>query len=179
MANRLFDLTGRVALVTGGNRGLGLAMAGALAAAGASVAIAARDQERARQAAADLGGSGQRVTSRRSTLLIPRPVHRWSSRFVAVREGRHPGQQRRRQHTQAPAGLHQFRLVGGDQVEPVRRVPPLPARAPRSWRRAAAARSSISVRCCLCSAAHSCSKSRESGLLAWLTLTATTLRERS
>jgi NAD(P)-dependent dehydrogenase (short-subunit alcohol dehydrogenase family) len=38
----LFDLTGRNALITGGSKGLGLAMARALAGAGASVVIAAR-----------------------------------------------------------------------------------------------------------------------------------------
>jgi NAD(P)-dependent dehydrogenase (short-subunit alcohol dehydrogenase family) len=50
-----FKLHGRKALVTGGNRGLGLAFATALAQAGAQVAIAGRDAERnalaARQAA--------------------------------------------------------------------------------------------------------------------------------
>ncbi|MEK7216886.1 MAG: SDR family NAD(P)-dependent oxidoreductase, partial [Chloroflexota bacterium] len=39
----LFDLTGRVAIVTGGNGGIGLGMARGLASAGASVVLAARD----------------------------------------------------------------------------------------------------------------------------------------
>src|SRR5688500_3005183 len=41
----LFKLDGHVALVVGGNRGLGLSMAKALAESGASISIAARDQE--------------------------------------------------------------------------------------------------------------------------------------
>jgi NAD(P)-dependent dehydrogenase (short-subunit alcohol dehydrogenase family) len=39
----LFDLTGRVAIVTGGNGGIGLGMARGLAAAGATVVLAARN----------------------------------------------------------------------------------------------------------------------------------------
>lgn len=41
----LFDLTGRTALVTGGNSGIGLAMARALGLAGAAVLLAARRQD--------------------------------------------------------------------------------------------------------------------------------------
>ena len=41
----LFKLDGHVALVVGGNRGLGLSMAKALAESGASIAIAARDKK--------------------------------------------------------------------------------------------------------------------------------------
>ena len=41
-----FKLNDRVAMVTGGNRGLGREMALALAEAGAAVAITSRDQER-------------------------------------------------------------------------------------------------------------------------------------
>ena len=43
--HKLFDLTGKVALVTGGSRGLGLEMATALAEAGASVVITARREQ--------------------------------------------------------------------------------------------------------------------------------------
>src|SRR5271169_3832009 len=39
----LFDLSGRVAVVTGGNGGIGLGMARGLAAAGARIVVAARD----------------------------------------------------------------------------------------------------------------------------------------
>jgi len=50
-----FRLDGRVAVVTGGNRGLGFAFARALGEAGASVAIAARDAAKNEEAAASLG----------------------------------------------------------------------------------------------------------------------------
>ncbi|MCA9257945.1 MAG: SDR family oxidoreductase [Planctomycetales bacterium] len=46
-----FDLTGRVALVTGGSKGLGLAMAEGLASAGARIAILSRDESLCQQAA--------------------------------------------------------------------------------------------------------------------------------
>jgi len=50
----LFKLNGQVALVIGGNRGLGLSMARALAEAGASLSIAARDEGANKKAAAEL-----------------------------------------------------------------------------------------------------------------------------
>jgi len=49
-----FDLTGHVAIVTGGNGGLGLAMARGLARAGASVALAARDESKGQAAVKEL-----------------------------------------------------------------------------------------------------------------------------
>src|SRR5215210_5645783 len=50
-----FRLDGKVAVVTGGNRGLGEAFARALGEAGARVAIAARDQARSETVAGELG----------------------------------------------------------------------------------------------------------------------------
>ncbi len=57
----LFDLTGKVAVVTGGNGGIGLGMAKGLAAAGASIVIAARDRGKADVAIAELEGLGARA----------------------------------------------------------------------------------------------------------------------
>lgn len=50
----LFDLTGKVAIVTGGATGLGLQMALALAEAGADVVVASRNLERSSQFVAEL-----------------------------------------------------------------------------------------------------------------------------
>ena len=60
--NNLFDLTGQVALVTGGSKGLGLEMATALAEAGADVVLGARTTVEVEQAAAQLAAqTGRRV----------------------------------------------------------------------------------------------------------------------
>ncbi|MGW0817309.1 oxidoreductase [Streptomyces viridiviolaceus] len=56
-ASRLPDLTGRTAVVTGANSGIGLTTAEALARAGAHVVFAVRDLERGRGAAATVSGS--------------------------------------------------------------------------------------------------------------------------
>ena len=54
MFPKIFDLTGRVALVTGGSKGLGKAMARGLAEAGADVVISSRHEEELRQALVEI-----------------------------------------------------------------------------------------------------------------------------
>ena len=49
-----FDLTGKAAIITGGSKGLGLAMAAGLASAGASVMLVNRNKEEGAQAAKEL-----------------------------------------------------------------------------------------------------------------------------
>ncbi|MCI0545848.1 MAG: glucose 1-dehydrogenase [Candidatus Rokubacteria bacterium] len=54
----MFDLKGRVAVVTGGNGGIGLGMARGLAGAGASIVVAGRQAEKSRRAVAELEALG-------------------------------------------------------------------------------------------------------------------------
>ena len=61
--SKRFDLTGRVALVTGASSGLGVHFARTLAAAGASVAIAARRAERLASLQAELQSAGARAVA--------------------------------------------------------------------------------------------------------------------
>jgi len=61
MANSKFELKGKVALVTGGNGGIGLGMAAALAEAGADVCIWGRNADKNKDAEGKLQSYGQRV----------------------------------------------------------------------------------------------------------------------
>lgn len=61
MPTKLFDLTGRVALVTGGSKGLGKAMARGFAEAGADVVISSRNEGELKAALAEItAGTGTR-----------------------------------------------------------------------------------------------------------------------
>jgi 2-deoxy-D-gluconate 3-dehydrogenase len=63
MAGALFDLAGKVAIVTGGNGGIGLGMVRGLAKAGAAVAIVGRNAAKSDAAAADIRQSGASAVS--------------------------------------------------------------------------------------------------------------------
>jgi NAD(P)-dependent dehydrogenase (short-subunit alcohol dehydrogenase family) len=58
---KLFDLSGKTAIVTGGGKGIGRQMALGLAQAGADVVVCGRDATRCEQAAADLRDAGVRA----------------------------------------------------------------------------------------------------------------------
>lgn len=81
---KLFDLTGKVALVTGGSKGLGLAMAAGLASAGADVAVASRHEDEARAAAEGIARDhGHRALGLRADVTGPEEVDALVSRVLA------------------------------------------------------------------------------------------------
>src|SRR5258705_12875783 len=61
MAAKLFDLTGKVAIVTGGNGGIGLGMARGLAQAGAAIAVVGRNEAKSAAAVAELKQGGAKA----------------------------------------------------------------------------------------------------------------------
>jgi 3-oxoacyl-[acyl-carrier protein] reductase len=71
------ELKGRRALVAGGSRGIGLAIARSFADAGADVAICARTAASLESAQAALAASGRRVSARRCDLAQAEEVRNW------------------------------------------------------------------------------------------------------
>src|SRR5262245_47061052 len=61
MSAGLFNLTGKVAIVTGGNGGIGLGMARGLAKAGAAIAVVGRNEAKSAAAVAELEQSGAKA----------------------------------------------------------------------------------------------------------------------
>lgn len=60
---KMFDLGGKVAIVTGGNGGIGLGMARGLASHGATIVVAARNAEKSAAAVKELAGVGAKATA--------------------------------------------------------------------------------------------------------------------
>lgn len=72
---KLFDLTGRVALVTGGSKGLGHAMAAGLASAGADVILVSRHANEAQAAAEGIARDhGRKAIGRACDVTVPAEV---------------------------------------------------------------------------------------------------------
>jgi NAD(P)-dependent dehydrogenase (short-subunit alcohol dehydrogenase family) len=74
-AKQLFDLSGRVAIITGGSIGLGRQMAEGLAEMGASLVLCARKRERCEQAAAELKQLGVKTLALSCDVKNPDQVH--------------------------------------------------------------------------------------------------------
>ncbi|MCA3039567.1 MAG: SDR family NAD(P)-dependent oxidoreductase, partial [Rhodocyclaceae bacterium] len=73
-ANKLFDLSDRVALITGGSRGLGLQIAKGYGAQGAKLALTARKSSELEQARAELATLGFDVFIVESDLAKPETI---------------------------------------------------------------------------------------------------------
>jgi NAD(P)-dependent dehydrogenase (short-subunit alcohol dehydrogenase family) len=96
---RIFDLTGRVAVITGGNGGIGLGIAQALASAGCNVSIWGRNAEKNKNAAATMAGCTGKVDTRICDVanagiggggrhaFIDRTEEQWRSMFAANLDG--------------------------------------------------------------------------------------------
>jgi NAD(P)-dependent dehydrogenase (short-subunit alcohol dehydrogenase family) len=81
---KLFDLSGKAALITGGNSGIGLGMAEGLAASGAAVCIWGTNEEKNAAAAAQLRKHGGRVLALRCDVADEAAVERAFAETVSA-----------------------------------------------------------------------------------------------
>jgi 2-deoxy-D-gluconate 3-dehydrogenase len=83
----LFDLHGKVALVTGGNGGIGLGIARGLAQAGADIAVAARNAEKTQVAVQELSCLGVRAVGVQADVADEQQVRTMVEHTVAALGG--------------------------------------------------------------------------------------------
>ena len=105
----MFDLSGKVAIVTGGNGGIGLGMARGLAAAGATLVIAARDRQKSQNAVRDLENVVRLPVTITNSPIMPDPAEqRWLASFprprrlIATPSGRAPNRTSPQRETTLP-----------------------------------------------------------------------------
>lgn len=81
---KLFDLTGRVAIITGGSKGLGSAMAEGLASAGANLLLTSRNQDEVEATAAQIQSDyGNKVIGMAADVTDPDQVAAMTERAIA------------------------------------------------------------------------------------------------
>jgi gluconate 5-dehydrogenase len=74
MGTELFDLSGRVALITGATQGIGLALARGLGQAGARIVLNARNPEKLQKAVGALAGEGLQVSGCLFDIMDPAQI---------------------------------------------------------------------------------------------------------
>ncbi|HAW28924.1 MAG TPA: 2-deoxy-D-gluconate 3-dehydrogenase [Planctomycetaceae bacterium] len=81
---KLFDLTGRVAIITGGSKGLGSAMAEGLASAGADLLLTSRNQDEVEATAAEIQSDyGNKVIGMAADVTDPDQVAAMTERAIS------------------------------------------------------------------------------------------------
>jgi len=80
---KLFDLTGKAAIITGGSKGLGLAMASGLASAGADCLIVSRNEQQAVAAAEEIARDyGRRAIGMRADVTVQQDIDALVARAI-------------------------------------------------------------------------------------------------
>ena len=126
---KLFDLSGRVAVITGGNGGIGLGMAKGMAAAGATIVVAGRDAAKNSAAVKEIKAAGGKASAIPVDVLKEESCRALIDRHdEGAWPARHPGQQCRHEHPQAARALHARRMAHRARQQPHQRLPVQPCR---------------------------------------------------
>ncbi len=84
MSKSLFDLTGRLALVTGSSRGIGFTLAKGLQAAGATVVLNGRNEETLKRASGELGNTHYAVFDVTNPDQVKRSVNEITEKYGGI-----------------------------------------------------------------------------------------------